>query len=771
MLFHKIKYINFLILEYIYSVSAVPTKPSIPSFPEIYKNHYNKLNLNNSTSIYYNSDSIPYTVLETLYIDQTVEYGHLTTIREFSYKLWIETIQGKITGKWKSFVNAWNIFENNMIPKDNNQIGIQIYYSTFNNFHDNKDTLQKYLNEYYKTYSIYLPHYKIDTDNWNNYFNKANKRRFINTYKKNEKDSIWSSLTFPSLINIDNFINPYIISDNSETKRWEYISDSKYVSKIIETIYWAHCWSNEQKKKKFMSSILKKITKMSDYMLYFINSDESLQLFDIKSDDESKNYLLSRYFSWKGNIHGKWLTKKVSSNVIGIGSQNPFVSYILSNIEEFKSQNSDFVLKWKKIYKRQIEFIRWLQSSEGAIVGIAKYPSKSIEKSNVSTFYNLVFSNNSFEEENNLFSTQCFVFESIAELYYITKDKEIEIILFKWLNWVLSVFHLTSDRSFKIPNKLSFEGEPDKWIPNTKIKNHENKHLNVIIEDYNNNIGVAASLAKILLLVGKTTNNEDYLTLGREILERQEVLNKDEYGYTVEETFYQYRQFNKKLPIPKNFKGIYSQSIKIDDKSTFISIRPYYKEDKNWKIIQSYLDKGSPTPVFKYHRFWEQCEILSAQGLYSELYTKYYPEPKCCKPYVCDDAMKLGYRCCNSCEIKFIDNNIKYGYENGEWCGIPDECYEPTILCKHATRFGFPCCNACTLQYIDAFGNWGFENDNWCGISPNLCDPFYTEKNVKCKKVEGYECCENCIVESEENNIKWGYENRNWCVIPYTCND
>lgn len=41
-----------------------------------------------------------------------------------------------------------------MIPKDNNQIGIQIYYSTFNNFHDNKDTLQKYLNEYYKTYSI-----------------------------------------------------------------------------------------------------------------------------------------------------------------------------------------------------------------------------------------------------------------------------------------------------------------------------------------------------------------------------------------------------------------------------------------------------------------------------------------------------------------------------------------------------------------------------------------------------------------------------------------
>jgi len=760
---------SFLVFKFMHSLSAVPTNPPLASFLELYKSHYNNLNSNNSTSLYYNGDSIPYTTLETLYVDQSVDYGHLTTIKEFSYKLWTEALQGKISGKWKPFVNAWNNFENNMIPKEDNQKGCKLYYSTIYNSKNTLDTLYNDLNDNYKSCSIYLPHYKIDTDNWNRFFSSKNKYRFINTYKNNEKDSTWSSLTYPSIIIKNNFKNPYINYESKDIKQWEYNSDSKYTSKIIESVYWANKWSTEQKKNKFMSVLLKKIKKMSEYMLYFINDDNSFQAFNTKSTNEEKNYLLSRFFSWKGDINGKWLNKTVTSNTVGIGSQNPFMAYILSNNENFKSENPYIVEKWKKSYKRQIEFIRWLQSSEGAIVGNAQYPSK-YDLNKESQFYDLVFSDIP-NEENNLFSTQCYVFESLAELYYITKDKDVKIILQKWLKWVLSVFHLTSDRSFKIPNKLSFEGKPKKWIPNTSIEMHKNKNFNVIIEDYNSNIGVAASLAKILLWVGKKDKNEDYLVIGRDILEKIELLNKDKDGYAATETFYEYRLFNKKLPIKEGFKGIYGRSSKINDKSTFISIRPYYKHDKNWKMIDTYLNKGIPAPVFRYHKFWEQCEILLAQGLYSQLYKKYYPEPKCCKPYVCESAKKLGYRCCNSCEIKLIDENIKYGYENGEWCGIPDECYEPTVLCRHATRFGFPCCDTCSLLYIDDFGNWGFENDNWCGLSPNLCDPFYVEKNRKCQNVEGYYCCEGCKVEAEEDNIKYGYENNNWCIIPYSCSN
>jgi len=72
-------------------------------------------------------------------------------------------------------------------------------------------------------------------------------------------------------------------------------------------------------------------------------------------------------------------------------------------------------------------------------------------------------------------------------------------------------------------------------------------------------------------------------------------------------------------------------------------------------------------------------------------------------------------------------------------------------------------------MYLYKLIQWGFENDNWCGISPNMCDPFYTEKNKICQTVEGYECCNGCTVETEEDDIKWGYEDRNWCVIPYSC--
>jgi len=78
--------------------------------------------------------------------------------------------------------------------------------------------------------------------------------------------------------------------------------------------------------------------------------------------------------------------------------------------------------------------------------------------------------------------------------------------------------------------------------------------LNVIVEDFNNDLGVAASLSKILLWVGKKINNEDYLTLGREILERQEILNKDEDGYATEEKFYQYRLLIKNYQFKRILK-------------------------------------------------------------------------------------------------------------------------------------------------------------------------------------------------------------------------
>jgi len=158
-----------------------------------------------------------------------------------------------------------------------------------------------------------------------------------------------------------------------------------------------------------MNSLLKKIKKMSDYMLYFINNDDSLQSFNLESTIENKNYLLSRFFSWKGDINGKWLNKTITSNTIGIGSQNPFMAYILSNDKDFKSDNLDIVQKWKKSYKRQIEFIRWLQSSEGAIVGHAQYPSKyNVDKE--SQFYDLVFSEKSDQEKNNFFFLFFFFF-------------------------------------------------------------------------------------------------------------------------------------------------------------------------------------------------------------------------------------------------------------------------------------------------------------------------------------------------------------------------
>jgi len=76
----------------------------------------------------------------------------------------------------------------------------------------------------------------------------------------------------------------------------------------------------------------------------------------------------------------------------------------------------------------------------------------------------------------------------------------------------------------------------------------------------------------------------------------------------------------------------------------------------------------------------------------------------------------VGYECCQSCNIRYEDQNGKWGIENNKWCGIDSEkCGNNSCW----TQPYFPCCKDNVLVVTDHQGEWGYENGNWCGISRN----------------------------------------------------
>jgi len=88
-------------------------------------------------------------------------------------------------------------------------------------------------------------------------------------------------------------------------------------------------------------------------------------------------------------------------------------------------------------------------------------------------------------------------------------------------------------------------------------------------------------------------------------------------------------------------------------------------------------------------------------------------EPSTCK------FEALGYKCCSHCTAYTEDEDGLWGIENGEWCGIPDECIKNYDECW-SVKFGYPCCDTCDVFLTDESGEWGVKDLEWCGV-PSTC--------------------------------------------------
>lgn len=128
-------------------------------------------------------------------------------------------------------------------------------------------------------------------------------------------------------------------------------------------------------------------------------------------------------------------------------------------------------------------------------------------------------------------------------------------------------------------------------------------------------------------------------------------------------------------------------------------------------------------------------------------------------------SLSLGYSCCKGCEVSYTDGDGDWGYENGNWCGIPKSCNNTPPKTDSCTTSGYACCDDCNVVLEDSTGKWGIKNNDWCAIS-DTCSGSSAVANCP---ADGYECCSGCNVVDQSDGKKWGVENNKWCIIKNTC--
>lgn len=599
---------------------------------------------------YFSSKGIPYHSPETLNVEAT-DYGHLTTSEALSYYIWLEAMYGKFTGDFTNFATAWNTAETYMIPSDKDQLNTSMSKYTANkpaayapewelpsmypakldfNAAVGSDPIHNELVTAYGTYLMYGMHWLLDVDNWYGYGQRGDGvgiPSFINTFQRGKQESTWETVPQPSW---DAFKyggkNGYLdlfTQDSSYSKQFKYTNAPDADARTVQATYNAYLWAKDSGKD--VSTYISKASKMGDYLRYSM-FDKFFRKIGSPSTAgtgyDASHYLLSWYYAWGGAADGTWSWKEGCSHN-HFGYQSPIAAWVLSADSTFKPKSTNGATDWGKSLTRQLEFYQWLQSSEGGIAGGASNSYNGRYEtwpSDTATFYGMGYVEHPVYNDpgsNEWFGMQAWSMQRMAEYYYRTKDANAGSLLKKWAAWVKSVVRLNSDGTFDIPDKLSWTGQPDTWTGTYT----GNPNLHVSVLKYGKDLGPTAALANTLLYYSAGSGDDQYRILAKELLDRMWTLYQDNKGLSVTQDCDQYGRFFDTVYLPDGWTGTMPNGDAMKPGVRFIDIRSKYTSDPDWpKVVAAY--NAGVSPQFNYHRFWAQCEIALANGVYSILFSK-----------------------------------------------------------------------------------------------------------------------------------------------------
>ncbi len=603
---------------------------------------------------YFSADGSPHHSIETLIVEAP-DYGHESTSELYSYWLWLEVMNGRVTGDWAPLGNVWDKIEQFIIPTNADQPTNAAY---------NPSSPAAYASEFAlpsdypaplefsapvgvdpvsadltATYGpdVYQMHWLLDNDNFYGYGNRGDgvgTPSYINTFQRGEQESVYETIPHPSWESFDwggtNGYLPLFILDQNYAKQWRYTSAPDADARAVQAMYWAQVYAKEQGTS--LSALdLDKATKMGDFLRismfdkYFKPLGVQSATSGAGSGYDSAHYLMSWYMSWGGSADpaSQWAFR-ISSSHCHFGYQNPMAAYALTQIDELKPTSQNGVRDWTESLKRQMEFYTWLQSKEGAIAGGATnswngdyspYPAGK------STFYDMAYDDNPVYEDpgsGTWFGWQAWSMERVAEYYYITNDAMAKNLMDKWAAWVKSEVRLIGSDDFEIPATLEWTGEPDTWDPASP---GSNSGLSVTVTDYGQDLGVAASMAKALIYYAAATRKYETLDtaardLAKEVLDRMWTTYRDDKGIaSLEDRGDFSRIFEQEVYVPAGFTGTMPNGDVIQPGVSFLDIRSDLKNDPEFGRLETAYNAGQEYTQ-RYHRSWAQIEVALANAEY-----------------------------------------------------------------------------------------------------------------------------------------------------------
>ena len=603
---------------------------------------------------YFSADGSPHHSIETLIVEAP-DHGHESTSELYSYWLWLEVMNGRVTGDWTPLNNVWNKIEQFIIPTTADQptnaaynpSSPAAYASEFPLPSDYPAPLEfsapvgadPVSSDLTATYGpdVYQMHWLLDNDNFYGYGNRGDgvsTPSYINTFQRGEQESVYETVPHPSWESFDwggpSGYLPLFVLDQNYAKQWRYTSAPDADARAVQAMYWAQIYAKEQGTS--LSALdLDKATKMGDYLRismfdkYFKPLGVQSATSGAGSGYDSAHYLMSWYMSWGGSADpaSQWAFR-ISSSHCHFGYQNPVAAYALTQVDELKPTSQNGVRDWTESLKRQMEFYTWLQSKEGAIAGGATnswngdyspYPAGK------STFYDMAYDDNPVYEDpgsGTWFGWQAWSMERVAEYYYITNDPMAKNLMDKWATWVKSEVRLIGNDDFEIPATLEWTGEPDTWDPASPGANN---NLSVTVTDYGQDLGVAASMAKALIYYAAATRKYATLDteardLAKEVLDRMWVTYRDEKGVSsVEDRGDFARIFEQEVFVPNGFTGTMPNGDEIKPGVSFLDIRSDLRNDPEFARLETAYNAGQEYTQ-RYHRSWAQIEVALANAEY-----------------------------------------------------------------------------------------------------------------------------------------------------------
>lgn len=600
---------------------------------------------------YFSEDGVPYHSVETLMVDAP-DHGHESTSEAFSYLIYLEAMYGAITNEFKNFNDAWQLSEDHLVPK----------LQTTNNFYQmwkpgtyepELDTPDQYpspldfgvpvghdpiadeLSNTYGSKDIYGWHWLLDVDNVYGFGNAQGQccvgptesgPSLINTFQRGPMESTWKTIPQPTCDNFryggqHGFLDLFV-KDNNYVQQWKYSNAPDADARAVQASYWASEWAKKAGKTAQITGSLSKASKLGDYLRYALFDKYFKKIGNCigpygcqgANGKDSAHYLISWYYAWGGSLspNGGWAWR-IGDGSAHIGYQNPMTAYALSSYAPLKPRSATGSDDWKVSLERMLEFYEWLQTSEGAFAGGVANSWKGRYETPPSNLTKNTFHGMFYDWEpvyhnppsNRWYGFQVWTADRLAQYYYITGNEKAKRVLDKWISWVLREIKFNGN-SYQLPDHLNWIGAP----PDVHVK----------VETYSNDVGPASGTARTLSYYAAKSNNNTVKAIAKKLLDAiwQHQTN---IGVSVEESLEAYKQFDTDVYVPPGWRGTYPNGDVIDSTATFISLRSWYKKDKNYPIVEKFL-KGGAVPKLVYHRFWTQADVALAQGAYGLLFNE-----------------------------------------------------------------------------------------------------------------------------------------------------